>query len=102
VSRVFALSVFDPELGREVERAERKRRASLGSLARRLADARALGSGISAGEASQTLGALTSFQAFDAFAGAGTAGVERRLLELARSGLGIRTANEAARKGTAR
>src|SRR5690349_11545121 len=73
VSRVFALSVFDAELGREVERAGRKRRASLGPLARRLADAGALGSGISADEGAKTLGALTSFQAFDAFAGAGSA-----------------------------
>jgi AcrR family transcriptional regulator len=98
VSRVFALSVFDAELGRAVARAERKRRASLRSLARRLADAGVLGSGTSAGEATQTLGALTSFQAFDAFSSAGTAGIERRLLELARRGLGIRATNVTPRK----
>jgi AcrR family transcriptional regulator len=98
VSRVFALSVFDAELGREVARAERKRRASLRSLGRRLADAGALGSGVSAGEATQTLGALTSFQAFNAFAGAGVAGIERRLLELARRGLGLRVTNVTPRK----
>jgi AcrR family transcriptional regulator len=98
VSRVFALSVFDAELGREVARAERKRRASLGSLARRLADAGALGSSTSAGEATQTLAALTSFQAFDAFASASTAGIERRLLELARRGLGIRATNVTPKK----
>jgi len=98
VSRVFALSIFDAELGREVARAEQKRRASLRSLVRRLADAGALGSGISAGEATRTLGALTSFQAFSAFAVAGTAGIERRLLELARRSLGMRTANATPKK----
>src|SRR5688572_11497928 len=104
VTRVFALSAFDAELSREVARAERKRRASLGSLARRLVDSGALGSGISAAEATTTLGALTSFQAFEAFAAAGTAHTQQRLLELARRGLGIRAANAGAeaRKGRQR
>lgn len=102
VSRVFALSVFDSELGREVAQAERMRRASLGSLARRLADAGALGSGFSADEVTKTLGALTSFQTFEAFAAAGTARTEQRLLELARRGLGLRAASVTARKGRRR
>ncbi len=90
VARVFALSTFDPDVRGEVARAERARRESLGFLARRLSEAGALGPAVSCDEAATILGSLTSFQAFEAFAGAGTALTAQRLLGLGRRGLGLR------------
>jgi hypothetical protein len=101
VARIFAFSTFDREMAREVAQAERTRRASLGFLSLRLAEAGALGPGVTVDEAAATLGALTSFQAFEAFAAAGSARTAERLLELARRGLGIRAA-KADRKGRRR
>ena len=91
VKKVFALAVLDPELGREVKKAEKARRAGVVYLAQRLAAAGALGRGVSVAEASALLGALTSFQAFEALSAAGAgAALERRQLALVQSALELR------------
>jgi AcrR family transcriptional regulator len=88
VRKLFAFSVLDRELHREVERAERARRRSLLQLAERLSAAHRLELG--SRDAAALLAELTSFQAFEALAfDAGPRLVERRLQHLARAGLGI-------------
>jgi AcrR family transcriptional regulator len=86
VSRIFALAALDPDVRRAVARSERARRTSLAYLARRLGEAGALG--VSRAEATAQLGALTSFQVFEALSTAGASRVEARLAVLARSALG--------------
>lgn len=107
IGRLFALSALDAEVAREVRRGERARGASLGYLAKRLAADGALGRGTSAVAATELLGALTSFQAFEAFRGRGPGGqrqLEARLLSLAESALGLppSTNTKRAAKGSKR
>jgi AcrR family transcriptional regulator len=88
IRKLFALSVLDAELSREIARAERARRASLLHLAKRLASARCIS--VPVAEAAALLAALTSFQAFEAFSvGVGPLVVERRLRRLLQNGLGL-------------
>lgn len=88
VRKLFALASLDAEVQGEVSRAERARRKSLLHLAKRLGAAQPLRLG--AREAAALLASLTSFQAFEAFAfEAGPRVVERRLLRIACSSLGI-------------
>ena len=84
VKRLFALAALDPEMAREVTRGERARRASLRYLAERLAASRG---GVREGaiaEAARRLGALTSFQTFEALreTGGGHAALVERLQHL--------------------
>ena len=66
VKRLFALAALEPEMGREVTRGERARRASLRYLAERLAASRGGVRETAIAEATRRLGALTSFQSFEA------------------------------------
>lgn len=88
IRKLFAFSVLDEELYREIERAERARRRSLLHLAERLSEAQKLVLG--SRDAAALLAQLTSFQAFEALAfDSGARLVEQRLQHLARAGLGI-------------
>jgi AcrR family transcriptional regulator len=88
VRKLFAFAALDAEVQKEVIRAERARRSSLLHLAKRLSAARPLRIGVR--EAAALLASLTSFQAFEAFAvDEGPRLVERRLLHVACSSLGI-------------
>jgi AcrR family transcriptional regulator len=88
VRRLFALTVFDAELSRQVAGAERARRASLVHLADRLSGAERIS--VTAREASALLAALTSFHAFEAVTvDAGPKLAERRLVQMLQSSLGL-------------
>lgn len=90
VKRLFALAALEPEIGREVAKAERARRASLGYLADRLVPARAVDRPAAVLEAARVLGALTSFQTFEALreAGGSPPVLVARLERLAAAALG--------------
>lgn len=92
VKRLFALAALEPEIGREVARAERGRRASLYYLAERLAPTRASGHAAAVVETARVLGALTSFQTFEALraAGGGHAELVARLERWSAAALGPR------------
>lgn len=91
ISRIFALAALDAEVGREVARSERARRAGLSYLARRLAESGELGSPVTHEEATAMLGAITSFQVHEALAHTGRGGsLEARLGTLAEGALGLR------------
>ena len=88
IRKLFVFAALDSDLNLEVQRAERERRHSLAHLAARL-----LAGGhtrVEVSAAAELLGALTSFQAFEALAfDAAPKLIERRLLDLVWAGLGI-------------
>lgn len=90
VKRLFALAALDREIGREVASAERERRASLGYLAERLVPARGADRAGTVLEAARVLGALTSFQTYEALrdAGGGPSLLVARLVRLSAAALG--------------
>ena len=88
IRKLFGFAALDDEVSVEVERSERQRRHSLAHLAARLVAGGHIGSEVAA--ATELLAALTSFQAFEAFAfDAGPRLTERRLLDLVRAGLAV-------------
>lgn len=93
IRKLLALAVLDREVQAEVEHSERQRRQSLLALAKRLlasAEARS-----ELAEATELLASLTSFQAFEALSfDVGPRVAERRLLDLARAGLGMSKAGK--------
>jgi AcrR family transcriptional regulator len=90
ISRILALGALDTEVGREVVRSERRRRASLVELAGRLAERGDLPRHLAVAEAAALLGAVTSFQTYEAFALAAKGErIEARLLSLAEGVLGL-------------
>jgi AcrR family transcriptional regulator len=91
VGRIFALAALDAEVGREVARSERHRRAGLAYLARRLAESGELPRDVTVDEATVLLGAITSFQMYEALAlTAKGAQLDARLVALAEGALALR------------
>jgi len=88
IRKLFAFAALDSDVNVEVQRAERERRHSLAHLAGRL-----LAGGhtrVEVAAAAELLGALTSFQAFEALAfDTAPKLIERRLLDLVWAGLAI-------------
>ena len=90
IRRTLALAATDREVAALVDRFERARHGRVVKWVRRLAAAGSLSEGVDPGYATSVLALATSFAAHDGLsAGLPTADVERHLILLAQSGLGL-------------